>query len=79
VAAYVATWRQPGGDDRGGIQVIGQRIHAGMGHAGRTVTVGVDEHHLSFLDHNDELLTVVARTNHAEPTRHKVYGHRSLT
>jgi len=22
VPAYVATWRQPGGDDRGGIQVI---------------------------------------------------------
>jgi hypothetical protein len=38
VAAYVATWRQPGGDDRGDIQVIGQRIHVGMGHAGRTVT-----------------------------------------
>jgi hypothetical protein len=64
---------------RGGIQVIRQRVHVGMGHAGRTVTVEVDEHHLRVLDHNDELLTVVARTNPVEPTRHKVYGHRSGT
>jgi transposase InsO family protein len=64
---------------RGGIQVIRQRIHVGMGHAGRTVTVEVDEHHLRVHDHNDELLTVVARTNPAEPTRHKVYGHRTAT
>jgi hypothetical protein len=64
---------------RGGIQVIGQRIHVGMGHAGRTVTVEVDEHHLRLFDDNDELLTVVARTNPAEPTRHKVYGHRPGT
>jgi len=27
----------------------------------------------------DLLLTVVARTNPADPTRHKVYGHRSAT
>jgi hypothetical protein len=45
---------------RGGIQVIGQRIHVGMGHAGRTVTLEVDEHHLRILDHNHELVTVVA-------------------
>ncbi len=48
-----------------------------MVHAGRTVTVEVDEYHLRVLDPNDEILTVVARTNPAEPTRHKVYGHRS--
>jgi transposase InsO family protein len=64
---------------RGGIQVISQRVHVGMGHSGNTVTVEVDEHHLRILDHNDELLTVVARTNPAEPTRHKVYGHRADT
>jgi transposase InsO family protein len=64
---------------RGGIQVIGQRIHVGMGHAGGTVTVEVDEHHLRVLDDNDEVLIVVARTNPADPTRHKVYGHRSGT
>lgn len=64
---------------RGGIQVIRQRVHVGMGHAGHTITVEVDEHHLRVLDDNDELLTVVARTNPAEPTRHKVYGHRSGT
>jgi hypothetical protein len=64
---------------RGGIQVISQRIHVGMGHAGRTVTVELDEHHLRVLDDNDEVLTVVARTNPADPTRHKVYGHRPGT
>jgi hypothetical protein len=31
---------------RGGIQVIGQRIRVGMGHARRTVTVEVDQQHL---------------------------------
>jgi hypothetical protein len=64
---------------RGGIQVITQRLHVGMGHAGKTVTVEVDEHHLRVLDDNDEVLTIVARTNPAEPTRYKVYGHRSAT
>ncbi len=31
------------------------------------------------LDDNDEALTVVTRTNPAEPTRYKAYGHRSST
>jgi transposase InsO family protein len=64
---------------RGGIQVIGQRIHVGMGHAGHTVTVEVDEHILRVLNDNDEALTVTARTSPAEPTRLKVYSRRTAT
>jgi len=45
---------------RGAIQVIGQRIHVGIGHAGRTVIVEVDEHLLRVLDDNNDALTVVA-------------------
>jgi hypothetical protein len=64
---------------RGGIQVIGQRVHVGIGHAGQTATVDVDEHILRVLDDNNEALSVVARANPADPTRLKVYGRRSGT
>jgi hypothetical protein len=50
-----------------------------MGHAGRTVTVEVDEHILRVLDDNDEALTVTARTSPAEPTRLKVRSRRTAT
>jgi hypothetical protein len=59
---------------QGAIQVINQRIHVGKTHAGRAVTVEIDEHLLRVLDDQGQVLTVAPRTNPAEPNRHKVYG-----
>jgi hypothetical protein len=46
---------------RGAVVVAGQRIHVGMVHAGRTVTVETADHTFRIHD-GDKLLTEVART-----------------
>ena len=59
---------------RGGIQVCNQRVQVGMTHARKIVTVEVDQTVFRILDSVGAVLTVVARTNSQEVTRHKAYG-----
>ena len=61
---------------RGGIQVCRQRVHVGLPHAGKTVTVEVDDTTFRILDQHETMLAVVPRTNTEEVTRFKAYGHR---
>jgi hypothetical protein len=56
---------------RGALAVAGQRIHVGMVHAGRTVTVETGDTTWRIY-HRDELLTEVARTNTKPIARFKV-------
>jgi len=55
----------------GALVVAGQRIHVGMVHAGRTVTVE-DADHTFRVYHGDELLAEVARTTTKPVARFKV-------
>lgn len=64
---------------RGGIQVVGQRVHVGFHHAGQTVTIEVEDTVLRVLDAHDQILTAVARTSRNEVTRYKAYGHTQPT
>jgi transposase InsO family protein len=60
---------------RGGIQVVRQRVHVGMGHAGRIVTVAVEDHLLRVLDPDTgQTLAVTPRTTTKEVTRFKAFG-----
>jgi hypothetical protein len=61
---------------RGGTQVIGQRVQVGFPHAGKVVTIEVEDSVLRVLDEHDQVLTVVPRTSHKEVKRHKAYGRR---
>ena len=54
----------------GALVVAGQRIHVGMVHAGRTVTVQTADHILR-VHIGDELLTEIARTTTKPITRFK--------
>ena len=56
---------------RGALTVAGQRIHIGMVHAGRTVTVASADHTFR-VHHGDELLAEVARTTAKPIARFKV-------
>jgi hypothetical protein len=62
---------------RGALQVCHQRVHVGLPHAGKTVTVEVDDTCFRILDQHDTMLTVVPRTNTEEVTRYKAYGHKA--
>jgi transposase InsO family protein len=62
---------------RGGIQVCRQRVHVGLPHAGRIVTVEVDDERFRILDEHETMLCVVPRTTTEEVTRFKAYGHRA--
>jgi transposase InsO family protein len=62
---------------RGALQVCRQRVHVGLPHAGKTVTVEVDDTCFRILDQHDTMLTVVPRTNTEEVTRYKAYGHKA--
>jgi hypothetical protein len=57
--------------ERGSLTVAGQRIHVGMVHAGRTVTVESADHTFRVY-HGDELLTEAARTTTKPIARFKV-------
>jgi hypothetical protein len=56
---------------RGALTVAGQRIHVGIVHAGRTLTVETADHTFRVHD-GDELLAEVARTTTKPITRFKV-------
>jgi hypothetical protein len=56
---------------RGAIVVAGQRIHAGIGHAGRTLTVEAADTTWRVYD-GDTLITDVARTTTKNIARFKV-------
>lgn len=47
---------------QGGIQVAGQKLQVGKGHAGTTVTVLVDDRHFEILDGQTPLKTIPRRT-----------------
>ena len=64
---------------RGGIQVCNQRIQVGMTHARKIVTIEIDQTVFRILDSTGAALTVVARTNTEEVTRHKAYGTMNRT
>jgi hypothetical protein len=56
---------------RGALVVAGQRIHVGMTHVGRTLTVESADHTFRVYD-DDELLTETARTTGKSIARFKV-------
>jgi transposase InsO family protein len=59
---------------RGGIQVVRQRVHVGMTHAGQIVTVAVEDQLLRVLDPDTgQTLAVVPRTTTKEVTRFKAF------
>jgi Integrase core domain len=55
---------------RGAIMVAKQRIHVGIQHAGKTVTVEVDDHTFT-VQHGPDTLLVVGRTSRKEVARFK--------
>ena len=61
---------------RGGIQVAGQRIQVGFPHAGKTVTIELNDTTLRIFDKNGELITTVPRVIDGEISRFKAYGTR---
>ncbi|GEL16396.1 hypothetical protein [Pseudonocardia asaccharolytica] len=60
---------------RGSIMVIGQKLQVGLRHAGRIVTIEINDRTLRVLDERDEPITVVSRTSTTDLKRHKAYGH----
>jgi hypothetical protein len=61
---------------RGGIQVAGQRIQAGMTHACQTVTIELGDTSLRVIDQHGELIATVPRDGTGEISRYKAYGTR---
>lgn len=61
---------------RGGCQVAGQRLHVGLAHAGKIVTVVVHENRYDVL-HDGVPLRSFPRTIHGDLTRHKAYDHKN--
>ena len=59
---------------RGGIQVARQRVHVGLPHAGRIVTIEPGDTTLRVINSNGELLTAVPRNSTGEISRFKAYG-----
>jgi hypothetical protein len=59
---------------RGGIQVARQRIHVGLPHAGRIVTIELADTTLRVIDPDGELLATVPRNGNGEISRFKAYG-----
>jgi transposase InsO family protein len=63
---------------RGGIQVCRQRVHVGLPHAGKIVTVEVEDERFRILDQHETMLCVVPRTTTEEVTRFKAFGHTAV-
>ena len=61
---------------RGTIQVAGQKLQVGLDHAGKTVTVIIDDTSFQVL-HDGVPLKTFPRTIHKEITRHKAYQSKS--
>ena len=59
---------------RGGIQVGGHRIQAGLSYAGQTVTIRLDDASLRIIDQHGELITTVPIASTGEVSRFKAYG-----
>jgi hypothetical protein len=57
---------------QGGIQVAGQKLQVGKGHAATTVTVLVHDHHFEILDDQTPIKTIPRHTT-KEVTRYKAY------
>jgi len=58
---------------RGSIMVAKQKIHVGMIHASKTVTVTGDSDHFTITD-GEEAIAVVPRTTAREINRYKAYA-----
>jgi len=63
---------------QGGIQVAGQKLQVGHGHAGRTITVLVHDRHFEILDGPTPIKTL-PRTGTKEVTRFKAYDSKPIT
>lgn len=61
---------------RGAIQVARQRVHVGLPHAGRIVTIELGDTTLRVTDPNGELLATVPRTSAGEISRFKAHGRK---
>jgi transposase InsO family protein len=61
---------------RGGIQVATQKLQVGLGHARKTVTVLVHDHHFEILDGHTPIKTIPRRTT-KEVTRHKAADYKA--
>jgi len=59
---------------RGGIQVARQRVHVGLPHAGRIVTIEPGDTTLRIIGPDGELVTTVPRNGTGEISRFKAYG-----
>jgi hypothetical protein len=62
---------------QGGIQVAGQKLQVGKGHAGTTVTVLVHDRHFEILDGPTPIKTL-PRTGTKEVTRFKAYDSKPM-
>jgi hypothetical protein len=60
---------------QGGIQVAGQNLRVGKGHAGTTVTVVISDGHFEILDGQTPLTTIPRHTT-KEVTRFKAHQHQ---
>jgi hypothetical protein len=63
---------------QGGIQVAGQKLQIGKGHAGRTVTVLVCDRHFEILDGQTPIKTIPRHTT-KEVTRFKAYDSKPIS
>jgi len=63
---------------QGGIQIAGQKLRVGKGHAGATVTVLVYDHHFEILDGQTPLKTIPRHTTR-KVTRFKAYDSKPIT
>jgi hypothetical protein len=59
--------------ERGQVQVAGQRLQVGMGHARKLVTIQVSDSVFRITDADGALLKTIARTTTGEVTRRKAY------
>jgi transposase InsO family protein len=62
---------------QGGIQVAGQKLQVGKGHAGTTVTVWVHDHHFEIQDGQTPIKTIPRHTTR-EVTRFKAYDSKPI-
>lgn len=62
---------------QGGIQIAGQKLRVGKGHAGTTVTVLVADRHFEILDGQTPLKTIPRHTTR-EVTRFKAYDSKPI-
>jgi hypothetical protein len=64
--------------DRGVVMVTRQRLNIGAAHAGKTVTILVEDTHFRVL-HDGQQLSLHPRTNSEPVTRYRAYAERNTT